>query len=442
MTRQKYSGTHLLILIGALIVSLGTLSTPVVHVYAADQKTELMAKQKAEIADRQKRIEERKAEIMREAERPFTFYYLDNTKFSQDNLVQNLLQAAFPKEGWMDFYGDESRRKVAYANIFRHKELERDEKGISASFPWIKEYLYRHKGYPRLGVLTRFSKPMTVGFGWPPFNPPKGIRLSQQPDRSKLDEVRKQVNIIKSSLKEATGIDVTFIDPDEETMSHYASVRIIPSDVFYYDNKFKSNPEIPEMSWNPRFLETSYLYSAFRFTPDARAQVEGYLIPEADNSIGMAFCEINPILDGKLFADLINECLVRSLGLPDMVINDRVAETSFIGHWNQINDKISVVSLLDGPHAHHSQYDNVRDILLDKTKSNAEVNAKLAELRRDKGVMPVDPKIQSDHLSAYDKMILGMLYCKKLKIGMSMFEVEKELMTSDDCFNQKKGEGQ
>lgn len=74
-----------------------------------------------------------------------------------------------------------------------------------------------------------------------------------------------------------------------------------------------------------------YLTTAVLFTPEASQQVDGYLLPEADNSIGMSFCFITIDHAPETLKGLTRECLLRSLGLTGALWENA---TALLGHWN------------------------------------------------------------------------------------------------------------
>lgn len=169
------------------------------------------------------------------------------------------------------------------------------------------------------------------------------------------------------NLSELTGLDVTYLPHTEETPDNMANVRIVFVDNMKdgcggnWKTPFKRrvipDSSLKGTSWrcspspvsrfeytkyilNMRFRADfeQYLSTAVLFTPEAERQVDGYLLPNADNSIGMSFCFITIDHSPEMIKGLVRECLVRSLGLTQAPYDNG---TALLGYWNNPDQLIT-----------------------------------------------------------------------------------------------------
>ena len=73
------------------------------------------------------------------------------------------------------------------------------------------------------------------------------------------------------------------------------------------------------------------LKTAIYFTPSYYQQVDGFILPKADNSIGTSYCFIFEGHEPSILKTLVQECLMRSLGLPGIASDN---SGSLLGLWN------------------------------------------------------------------------------------------------------------
>jgi hypothetical protein len=140
------------------------------------------------------------------------------------------------------------------------------------------------------------------------------------------------------------------------------------------------------MAATPPFEE--FIFGSVPFTPSATRQVEGYFVPNNDNTIGFAVCKISPDHDIQIQKSLITECFIRALGLPDASLT---ADNSALGIWNQESNRERIVTANPV-----SEY------------------------------LPIQ-------LTEYDAFMLSLLYCPEIHPGMNRYDVLFSLYHSDVC---------
>jgi len=315
---------------------------------------------------------------------------LDVVSYSKQELIKSFFEAAFPKHMWFDnmpqphryFYSVLSGRGAHYKMKY-------------AGYPWLYEYISREKGLPRFEAFSRWQQQeIKVSLGWPPM-------AVEQPDWSSFEAlVEKQVQEVSSVIREETGIVLKFVPQSQESQKNFSQIRIVPDEgLFSSNNKFKSHRGVVddpyfyeeisgmEQSSRPtyRYFRTfeASLVGAIRFTPMTRAQAEGYFLTDKDNNVTFSVCEIWPEHRPAVLRSLITECLLRSMGIPEMVSE---GSPIALGHWNK---------------------------------------------KEGTSAFPIK-------ISDYDKMMLRLLYCQEIDQSMGRYQLIEKLFSSDRCFDVKK----
>lgn len=223
-------------------------------------------------------------------------------------------------------------------------------RGYEQQYPWLYEYLYRKQGAPRFYAINKWTKPIKVVFGFPndlkPYADYKGVetqsnlysffRTSQKPEVYKFAET--VVQPFLKTVEDLTGLPATYIA--QEDKDDLGNLRIVfTNGTPMWETPFKLTssgimvrPHTPNVLFRG-FLERQYMNTAVHFTPGALQQVDGYIIPNADNSIGMTFCYIWEGHSEALMKALIQECMLRSLGLPGETPSKK--SSGLLGYWNK-----------------------------------------------------------------------------------------------------------
>jgi len=235
--------------------------------------------------------------------------------------------------------------------------------------------------------------------------------------------VEQEVNAALPGMRNATGLPVSYVPHAQETADNLANVRIVLEDFGYNEKsavipsgmnvEFLGSPVMKRppgfsVAWNSIFYRDAVepaLTTAVRFTPytgvrpeefvqgrDNTRQVDGYLLPNSDNSIGMSFCFIYVPTNERLPA-LVRECLIRSLGLPNA---PQLVPKMILGLWNG-----------DIP-------EQLRRIILGLNNPPADVKEQL--------VSTTEWGPSSPPITEFDSFIVKTLYNPSIRLGMSVPE--------------------
>lgn len=293
--------------------------------------------------------------------------------------------------------------------------LNNPEEYFKKTYPWLHEYLYRELGTPRVNVINKWTKPVRISIGYPnglkPYNwqennglscsdgacvlkgvyitepsveeqwvnnynnpefPQNRYRDNQFVQNIIAPEIEKNIPL----LKRATGLDLKYVPAYQDNADDVAEIRIIIANSdnnrhpwitpFKDGRMLMHDPDVKGDMGNVderKIVGRDYIYlreqvesalsTAVYFTPYSYQQVDGYILPNADNSIGMAFCYLNENLKEDVIKKLIQECLVRSLGLTSAYGFDKgvlsLWNDSFFQpkHLRQYHDSQAVTGISD-----------------------------------------------------------------------------------------------
>lgn len=347
-------------------------------------------------------------------------YIIDGKEIKKSALVYDFIKIAFPEKSAIegkDTVDKNEAPEFIWANIKKEK--------MKAELPWAYEYVYRNKGYPQFGTLNRWQSDLKIGIGWPPVNPNPRVMKSEMPSLKKEGLIRNVLLKLTVDLEKVTGLKVSLIERSEETPENYAHARIVLTDVFSPNNKFKSTAAVPTHIWTPRWFET-YLLTETRFTPEDNSQVEGYTIANRDNSIGFSVCQIWPDFPDNILTSLLTECLARSLGLTQISAVDNTIFSNWIlardsGENNDPSLKSDSALAIGIARADHEGNEK-KVAFLEKQSSP------------DDYLQHITVKTWPFALTEYDKAMLSILYCTDLKPGYDRYLTWFTLFSSNKCF--------
>ena len=227
-------------------------------------------------------------------------------------------------------------------------------------------------------------------------------RYAQTPDSKVVAMVEGEVRSMAPVLSEMTGLAISFMDSGQETAAQIANMRIIVTthDGFTVKTPFFKKGRSQTMRSGSRqqgkkghdfrdHLEHYSLPTAVHFTPYSEKQVDGYFLPNADNTIGMSFCFIWQGHPPEMLKALVRECMLRSMGLPDAAA---LESKGYLDLWNDPQK-----------YPHRQKHPQVE-------------------------MLTVGEYTIPKHLSEYDRYFLRLLYNPALKPGMGPIEVYRELM--------------
>jgi len=251
------------------------------------------------------------------------------------------------------------------------------------AYPWFYSHAYPEKGLPTSLAVNKWVKDIRISFGVPydmkPFNasiidgkratdyetwPVVNKRyivqkyfakhnsgIKKQDDFQALEgEVKETAKV----LDELLPVSVSYQDFETETPEEYGNLRILFFDdkAKYYGfdslllkrvskDKYKVSFDFLRgtlifVSFKSPYIPKHFLINGFDnqfrslgiFTEHSQRKVTGYILPNEKNEIEMAFCYIweGHSTDQKI--ELVRECLVRALGIPNE-INSRSSSKHF-----------------------------------------------------------------------------------------------------------------
>jgi hypothetical protein len=303
-------------------------------------------------------------------------------------------------------------------------------------YPWAQEYLRRPNGFPKVDVINKWKdKEIAIGIDWPIYTlngwpgtidmregqPVSTFSAFRDRHQDVYQEIRGSIEPLLPKLERASGIKFRLqmnSDPRERT-KEYARIRIIPINTIGLYNYFKFHRWYyfySNVIGGNFHLETDMnnWLGGVTFTPFTRSQVDGYLLPHEDNSLGMSFCKVLPIVGKEMLKALITECVVRSLGLPNL---SQENETAILGNWNKAYDGDSKLMPLDGRAAVIGGGGNPGYVKPTKEE--------FAKVKKD---------IKPAQFSEYDALMLKLLYCPAIKPGMDKYAAITELAQDNTCW--------
>lgn len=320
--------------------------------------------------------------------------------------------------------------------------------GYKARYPWLYEYIAREKGMPNYWGIYKWTKPVIISAGLPfdlksasghegdgPYlynSVPKDM-----PDNLE-DIARSEVEAAFPFLEKNTGLTFSYLPHSVETQDKYGSLRIVFMDARDYcdwQTKYKKGKSLCERRSNfrsPGFLpvpfrhivEKRLLPTAIRFASSSQ-QVDGFFLPEADNSIGMSFCFIYYKHEEEMMRGLIRECLIRSLGFAA----DTGWRQTISGGWNKTEADEKVPDYLSSSYRPPYLKPGRRDRVVDGNDLLNTIITGKAYVSEDNKLDPrAFPPDFPPPFSDFERVLLQGLYHPRVKPGMT----EVELMRAMD----------
>jgi hypothetical protein len=340
-------------------------------------------------------------------------YILDGNGYSRAQLIGDFVQAAFLhytwaevgyNKGWASYAN--AKDNILYSQMLKHP------------YPWLAEFILRNDGSPKFDSISRWSRPVTVGFGYPA---PEKYQYEGGADQQSrfqqeqfIEKVKSVITGLSEDIKSVTGQPLQFIERQDETAQHYARLRIIPygfgtSEFHHYKFGTAISNTLLGVTQEGDLPTESYithLHDAARFTPTSKTQVEGYFVADKNNNVDFSACYIPSDVKDENFAPLVAECVLRALGFPDMTLANR---KTLLGHWNETHVKSTKRSF---PWMCEKQEDPL------DSRPNPEA----------------ETRFRAGRPTEYDLALLSLLYCKDIRLGMSRYEVMDLLDKTDGCF--------
>lgn len=296
------------------------------------------------------------------------------------------------------------------------------------AYPWLYPLLYPD-GLPHALVINKWTQPVRISMSFPNDLKPYGD-AGKEPVMARLatwdkeERINKQAEqIVRDEAAKAapelavlTGLPVTWV-PDEPkgdpkavsnlriVMVHDISLWTTP---FSYGvnrstrsgsgERLRNSPDIYHFDTVERRLST-----LVAFTPMYAYGVNGYFVPDQDNEIQFALCYIWDGHDEPVLRKLVQECLVRGLGLPGAA-SLNYKEQAVLSSW-------------------HGPFPLDYDRLTKEEKEIVYSVVAIPESLKDKFVFPpvVPGRTESDDY------FVRLLYSDFIKPGMTYLDVYKTL---------------
>ena len=355
---------------------------------------------------------------------------LDGKEYSREQLVDFLLQSAIAN------YAPQKNLKIK-KNFERWSISE-----MKARYPWISDYYLKDQNLSKSNVVNKFGKKKTpyhkrklyekaqvqVAVGYPhklkDFGSSWDYWLKQAMKKryysfgeSNLVHGGYFMNIVENETMDIVEalrakdipVNLSYRLNENEHLGlksdRIAQIRIIP-----FGRYLESTGMAEYKSDSVAMIDTSftnrkvtvfrsflifYLDEKFEFTPGSYRSVEGYALTDENNELKMTFCYIYNGHKADMRQALIQECILRSLGL----INFYQGE-GFLSAWNEILEPDVDLSADDG---HRKKMEAYK-----KTPPN-----------------------DIPSLSELDLYLLNMLYRDDVKAGMNADEIRQTLMEND-----------
>ncbi|HEX2752712.1 MAG TPA: hypothetical protein VHP34_06340 [Alphaproteobacteria bacterium] len=356
-----------------------------------------------------------------------------------DLMVQGILSAGLSRHLWFEGQAPAQFFTLNLSSAILHMAREKERRAsdgdkekrylLQIAPEWISALLEFTEIYmPPLGILHKWPGDITVGVSWPLYDSMTDYddakykimadnrsRFSRMTD-VQYGKIRNIVEPLLPEMRQLTGRNVTFVpkgDPREKT-AEFARLRIVLTTYSYHLKR----PRLGLGNMHSHTVEDyqGYFTSAVNFTPDSRAQVDGFFLTDDKDDIRFAVCYVNPDVGEVLLKALIQECLVRAMGLPEF---QGIEEGSILANWN-------------------SDFEPPSDFAQDFNKEFMPRYVK--GLPHAKGnpfpVEFVDERKIPKGLSDYDRGLLRALYCDALQSGMDARRIIEEIsIKCNTCFS-------
>lgn len=357
-------------------------------------------------------------------------YLLDGGSYHQTQLLANFFEVAISKKVWpIDDGGDASFGLEDTEGVWGENSIlkihprpvDEDLAFFLKAYPWMEDFLLKPRDFSYQGRIYKWNKrKVLISFDWPIYSKlgvvgsavcgrsTQNCSFVQSIVNGHQDPLVEHIKHISSQLSALSGLDLNVVMPGaaEEKTADFARIRIIFDNLNEQKNHFKFHRfglGRRGLDWNIRHKEYE-LKPAISFTTDVRSQVDGFIVLQEDKSIGLSVCKIMPNVGDALVRALVTECLVRALGLTDLLKDNSV---SILGNWNAENNGSSFLKDLDG-----------RSIAI-KTKE---------ELQAGEGDAPLSGVVKvSRDLSEIDRFLIKLLYCDFISSGDTKNMAEEKI---------------
>jgi len=235
--------------------------------------------------------------------------------YTRGQIIADFLNVAFSEMLWNEDTGDDFIKLLDFKLMSRDKQPPEYE-NLKRTAPWLADFMHRPGGIPKNGVVTKWPADISIGIGWPFYT--IGSQYKTSPYNEKGSEkytgkIESSVTSLLPVIANATKRNVVFYSAGDmrDGSINYARIRIIPLRSWDKRGWVKA----PKFSWLPYDNEEN-LWGAIPLEVSDPENIDAYLLPDKNNNLGLSICKINPEVGAEKLKELIEECLVRSIGLP------------------------------------------------------------------------------------------------------------------------------
>ncbi len=389
---------------------------------------------------------------------------IDNKEFNKEEIINDFLNVAFSDITWNTDAGEESRKKIyeafvsgnsnTYVNDSRLKEI--NSKPVSSV--WLKKHIhYLGKGslFKRNLINKWENKTISIGFGLPystrineAKDDPEMIKMAktsfehsmrEEGGDEKVNKIFAAIDKVVPVLSEAMNKPIELVHPRHvwDSTSEFARIRIILTNRPSFRSWLSVGHEPIPDKYEERFLN-GVLFQSY-----TRRYFDGYILPNDNHGIDLAICKINPDLDSVFFNALLNECLLRVLGLPAISEN----KESVLSHWHSDPDHLlnyspwyKIADRYADPAGEKQRLEHAdllakQDVTYNDSSKKVDAEKIKKEYYHGKRVPLNENQLKSfNKITAYDRFMLSLLYCSEIEVGMNRESVRKILNNSNTCF--------
>ena len=412
-------------------------------------------------------------------------FHLDGAAYSKDALVEDFLNVAFSDLPW-NAHLQESLRKTAWEHYFptdeyiqkyndripqwwekyfdpdvwkawfngrsipyKYRYLTEEWKMPSCQSDWVGDFQIcegKTEIYQRNRLYKWDRDDFTIGIDWPRYpdqdNYPHGdpwgpiTKFTLKNETKYYDPFYKAASGQGELLQKKTGLIIDVLKPDDPTdkTPDFPRIRIVP-------NRFWALGIVNGTSHVHGSYHVSkdegYFFNAILFESYSDRIYKGYLLPDQNGVLLYSICEVEPTIPQPVVFAMINECLVRSFGLP----GTSNSKNSLMSHWHNAEQ-----ILTEERRQYHYEYHIGNDVFktpflasLEKTysqKTYADRPELLQEIIDRIRIIDIVPETLDafQTIPEYDLMMVAMLYCPALKAGMTPEQAKAVLVRDDTCF--------
>ncbi len=202
---------------------------------------------------------------------------------------------------------------------FSPAKLQVEPDRIKSQMPFVAEYILREYGWPEIDVINKWeTRDITVGYGWPVKAMSPSSEIAIKKDLIFLSLLEPIITRKIDEINKLGVVTLRFVAPDKEERESSAKIRITG---FKWSESKSVRFGSSIVGWGAASRSWYFeplLRAGVRFSPEKPWQVEGFLLPKADNTIGAAACYINVDYPPEMLDSYVEECIFRSLGLPSV----------------------------------------------------------------------------------------------------------------------------